>query len=291
MQHGLESICIVTKQGLSTARDIAEQLSTWLAVRGIHAVVVESENLGFMEQTVRQADCIVVLGGDGSMLSVARKSMALEKPLLGINLGKVGFLAEIAPDNWQEPMQRLLEDGIRVRQRLALYCRVMRGENCVFEGTAVNDVVLHRGVLARVINLGMEVDGESLGGLRADGLIVSTPTGSTGYAVSAGGPLVHPEMQVYTITPICPFLHTFHPMVLQGSMHFSVHIVQEAQEVYVTLDGQECFALEPGDILTTTKARQPVLFVAIEGVTYAARLRAKGFIQGSGSAMSFTEGV
>ncbi|ABB39414.1 ATP-NAD/AcoX kinase [Oleidesulfovibrio alaskensis G20] len=279
MHRELKRVFIVTKQAHAGAAALAADMQAWFAARGIEAATEENDTASALPDFARSASCIMVLGGDGTMLSVSRRAVGLDVPLLGVNLGKVGFLAEVSAAGWQQAFTRLAENGLTCSERLALHFAVSREGRCVFEGTAVNDVVLHRGVLARVINLGLGVDGEWLGDLRADGLIVSTPTGATGYAVSAGGPLVHPDMSVYAITPICPFLNNFHPMVLAGSMRFEIRILEGPQEVYVTQDGQECFALQAGDLVTVTQASRGLLFVAVEGSTYFTRLRAKGFVR------------
>ncbi|MFV0423330.1 NAD(+)/NADH kinase [Oleidesulfovibrio sp.] len=279
MHRKLKQVFIAIKQVHPEAKALSGRMAAWFAERGIEVAVEENDASQPMPEQARNADCILVLGGDGTMLSVSRRAMGLGVPMLGVNLGKVGFLAEVNAGGWQQAMQYIIDHGLHTRERLALDFNVERGGECVFKGIAVNDVVLHRGVLARVINLGLGVNGEWLGDLRADGLIVSTPTGATGYAVSAGGPLVHPDLSVFTITPICPFLNNFHPMVLDGSMHFEIRILEGPQEVYITQDGQECFALEAGDLVTVTKAEKGLSFVSVKGSTYFTQLRSKGFVR------------
>ncbi len=280
MHTALRSILIVTKSGHREAEALGERMRAWLAARGLSARVVENTG-DAVSLAVAGQECslALVLGGDGTILGVARRLLGSGVPLLGVNLGKVGFLAEVAASRWEASLERLLAGGVTVQERLALSFRVEREGVTVHSGGAVNDVVINRGILARVINLDLRVGSERLGELRADGLIVSTPTGATGYSVSARGPLVHPQLHVYTVTPICPFLNNLLPLVLPGEARLSVTVRDRTNEVYLTQDGQEGYALRAGDVVHVERAPGGMLFATIEELSYYRKLKAKGFIK------------
>lgn len=280
MRTAFRFFLIVTKSGHRGAAVLGERMRVWLTARGLAAQVVE--NIGAtVPQAVSTRECCLalVLGGDGTILGVARRLLGAGVPLLGVNLGKVGFLAEVAAARWEASLERLLAGEVTVQERLALSFRVERDGGTVYSGGAVNDVVINRGILARVINLDLRVGPERLGELRADGLIISTPTGATGYSVSARGPLVHPKLDVYTVTPICPFLNNLLPLVLPGDAHLSVAVRDRTREVYLTQDGQESYALRAGDVVHVARAPGGMLFASVEELSYYRKLKAKGFIK------------
>ncbi|AAS96364.1 NAD(+)/NADH kinase [Nitratidesulfovibrio vulgaris] len=278
--HPIRSVLIVTKPGHPTALDLAQDIGVWLTRRGVSCRILEGPGEALpLRQLAADAGLVLVLGGDGTMLGVARRLAGTGVPLLGINLGRVGFLAEVPAGEWAATLERLLAAPLRVERRLALRFGVERGGVEIFQGDAVNDVVINRGALARVITLDIDVDGERLAGLRADGLIISTPTGATGYAVSARGPLMDPALDAFTVTPICPFLGNFPPLVLGGGSVCSVRIREQGTEVHATIDGQEGIALRSGDRITLTGLRDGLCFATLGGGGYCARLRACGFVR------------
>lgn len=278
--HHLRSVLIVTKPGHPSALDLANDVCSWLKARGTDVRILEGPGDALpLQQIAAGVDLVLVLGGDGTMLGVARRLAGTGIPLLGINLGKVGFLAEVRATAWEPALERLMRDPMRVERRLALRFGVERGGVEVFCGHAVNDLVINRGALARVITLDVDVDGERLAGLRADGLIISSPTGATGYAVSARGPLMDPALDAYTVTPICPFLGNFPPLVLGGRSVCAVGIREQATDVHATIDGQEGIALRSGDRVTITGIADGLSFATLDGHGYCGRLRACGFVR------------
>lgn len=280
MNKTISFIHIVTKASHPEAQGLASAIHEWLCSKGITVSIKENGIKGgeIDLEVPEDAQCVLILGGDGTMLSVARKLIGREIPVLAVNLGKVGFLTEVSADTWKEQLSLLLQGDYRLQKRSTLACTVTRGGDSVFNAVAVNDLVIHRGALARVIMLDLAVDDEPVVALRADGLIFSSPTGSTGYAVSAGGPLLFPEVHAYSVTPICPFINNFKPMVLAGDTIFSAKLSGTGMDVFLTQDGQEAFLLKPGDKVTIRCVRESLPLVALEGSSYFAKLRAKGFI-------------
>ena len=284
----IRSVFMVVKHEQPLAASLALEIEAWLKQKNI--AVDHTENGTSVRASLHvpaDTDLVLVLGGDGTLLSVARRLLGSNIPALGVNLGQVGFLAQVQVSSWQQQLQQLLDGRYTVKNRLALHCTVRNGDNVVFTGEAVNDMVIHRGVLARLILMDLFVGTDRLGGLRADGLIVSTPSGSTGYAASANGPLVHPDIHAFSITPICPFMNTIPPMVLAGDSEFVAHILPTDSDAFLTLDGQEALPLSPGERVSIVAHDAGMPLVQLEGASYFSRLRAKGFI--TDQAGAFTE--
>lgn len=278
MSRTIQNVFIVTKADHAAALELAETIKSWFLDQDLVAEVYENGRLKWQKVELPKAGGLVlVLGGDGTMLSVARRLIGTDVPVLGVNLGRVGFLTEVSVDLWREQLPRLLDGSVKYNRRFALSCSVERGGHRIYSGVAVNDIVVHRGALARIIKLELFVQGERLGSLRADGLIVSSPTGSTGYAVSANGPLVHPDLDAYSVTPICPFLNALKPFVLCGDMELAVVIQDTDTDLYLTQDGQDGVVLKSGDRVSITRARQGLLFAELGCASYFSRLRTRGF--------------
>lgn len=279
MTKSPENILIVTKAGHPDAPAQAAAIVTWLALRGVHADIAEhllSPSQGALPVDGR--DLVLVLGGDGTMISVARE-VAGRAPMLGLNMGRLGFLAELSVDDWESSLRELLDNGMSFSERMGLAWDVVRDGDIVASGFVVNDLVINRGALARLVRLSMTLDGELLGSIRADGLVIATPTGSTAYSISSGGPIVHPGLSVYTVTPICPFLSNFKPLVLPGDTGLCVTVEESGTDAYLTLDGQDSQALEAGDEVRVFRASPGTKLVDVKDSNYVSRLRAKGVIE------------
>ncbi len=279
-RHPVRSVALLHKEGNAAAAELSRAVSEWFAGRNVPcaAFPYASENPGpFLR--LGSADVVIVLGGDGTLVSVARYLAPAPRPLIGVNLGRVGFLAEIAPGDWRDAFTAMLRDGVLLEEGLALrYCLNRRG---VFpaSGLAVNDIVISRGGPARLVSLELTVGGIRLATLRADGLILSTPTGSTGYTGSARGPLLSPGLAAYAVTPICPFLSNFLPLVLSGDTHLAVTVVEAGPEIYMTVDGQESLRLEEGDCLEACGEPDSIRFARLDGEGYFSKLRSAGFVR------------
>lgn len=276
----VRAVSLCAKGGSSVAEALLVAACRWFSDRGVpcSSFVYSQEDPDFFTH-VAGSDVVVVLGGDGTLVSVARRLADSPVPILGVNLGRVGFLAEVPPDAWRDAFSRMLEEGIAVDDGLALAYALIRDGAPVRSGFAVNDLVVSRGGPARLVSLALEVNGQRLAVLRADGLIVSTPTGSTGYTGSARGPLLHPGLDAYAVTAICPFMSNFLPMVVAGETRFSVAVAGPGPEAFLTVDGQEFCQVLQNDVLAVTGRENRIRFARIDEGGYFAKLRFAGFVK------------
>lgn len=233
-----------------------------------------------------QLDLLLTLGGDGTLLRGARMVAAHGVPVLGINLGHLGFLTSIAPAELDAAVEHLLAGTVVLDERMVLSARAEAADGQL-RGSflALNDAVLHKGGFARVIRLGVFADGQEVGSYRADGIILSTPTGSTAYSLSAGGPIVSPSIDCIVATPICPHTLAVRPLVLPATETVMVEVLDTSEELVLTIDGQEGAGLAPGDRLVVQRAPMPLHLVRLPGQTFFDTLRRKlrwGDIGGAG---------
>jgi NAD+ kinase len=239
----------------------------WLQQRGLRVIADEEvgEVTGEPPQPraplAGQVDLVIVLGGDGTLLSVARAASDRPVPILGVNLGTLGFLTEITLDELFAALERVLAGEVRVEARMRLDVRALREGRELGRFLALNDAVLTQADLARMIDLETRADGSEVTTYHADGLIVATPTGSTAYSLSAGGPIVLPQLEAFLLTPICPHTLTQRPLVLPYSSHIEI-CVRSRNEVQLTVDGQEGIALREGDVVSVRRSDHPVRLIA-----------------------------
>lgn len=216
------------------------------------------------ERLSERVDLFVVLGGDGTMIRAARLVGKHDVPVLGINYGSLGYLAEFRTDELFPALESILAGDYRLDERVMLDVEVIHDDEQRVRGRVLNDVVINKSALARIIEIEARLNNQFVNAFRADGLIVSTPTGSTAYNLSAGGPVVYPSMEAIVITPICPFTLSNRPLVVPDSASIELCIKTQKEEVAITLDGQTGFPLEVGDRVlikkssTTFKIVQPV---------------------------------
>jgi NAD+ kinase len=212
-----------------------------------------------INEFLKSIDLVVVIGGDGSILSACRKIAASNVPLLGINLGRLGFLTDITPDEIESRVGPVLAGEFKQTERFMLSTSITRNGQEIGAGTALNDVVLHPGMSVRMMEFELYVDGEFVYSQRSDGLIVATPTGSTAYALSAGGPLICPEIDAIVCVPLNPHTLSSRPIVLHGDSEIEIR-VNSKHELHpsVTCDGQDDFITEPGDTILIKK-HQPII--------------------------------
>lgn len=221
------------------------------------------------------ADLLIVLGGDGTLLSVARAAHPHNVPILAVNLGSLGFLAEISLDELYPTLENILNDKFEIESRMLLNAYIWRNEEKVENYNVLNDIVINKGVVARVINLQVLVDGQYMTSYRADGLIIATPTGSTAYSLSAGGPIIHPSMQTLVLSPICPFTLTNRSILIPDQSIIQVKLDAEYNDVRVTLDGQESYKMKAGDILEIQKTKTTLQLIKGPNKNYYKILRKK----------------
>ncbi|MFA6809785.1 MAG: NAD(+)/NADH kinase [Desulfoplanes sp.] len=280
MKFDIQRIIVVAKAANTQALDLAENIRVWFDARGVQGLVVDNRvDSDILDVGQRKPDCVIVLGGDGTMLSVARKINGSNIPMLGVNLGNVGFLTETGLDTWQDMFEDLLAGHVEMSSRAVLQFHVKREGTVIYQGKAVNDLVINRGSLARLVNLSVRFGGQHLGDIRADGVIVSTPTGSTAYSVSAGGPLVYPDLDLFVLTPICTFLQNFQPMVLPFTHPLFINVQKNNADVFLTLDGQRGIALQSDDQIEIIKSATSLQLIHSRHASYISKLKAKGFIQ------------
>ncbi len=222
------------------------------------------------------ADLLITFGGDGTLLSVARHAPG-DVPVLGVNMGTLGFLTEIRLEEFQSVMARVFEGDYVVEPRVTFDVTVFGPSHDDRKIRVLNDVAINKSALARIIEMRIHVAGLFVSTFRGDGLIISTPTGSTAYNLSAGGPIVYPTMGAMTVTPICPHMLTNRPLVLPDELDIEIGIIRPSddQEIYITLDGQEGFPLREHDRVCVKKSEQRVLLVQTPDKNYFDVLRTK----------------
>ena len=222
-----------------------------------------------------KVDLLIVLGGDGTLLSAARAFKAHNVPILAVNLGGLGFLTSITLDHLYPMLEQVLEGHHRTSERMMLEAEILRSGKVAERQTALNDAVANKGALSRMLDFDVYVDGDHVARYRADGLIIATPTGSTAYSLAAGGPIIHPELDAFVITPICPHMLTNRPLVIPDTSRVEIDFSAAEEPVYLTLDGQIGFQLEPTDRVLITKSANKVTFVRPPRKTYFEVLRSK----------------
>jgi NAD+ kinase len=277
------SVGIIYKYQFKPAKIEAEKLEKWLKEQG---VVVFSEEMsapsglnGCPNDPLKicdNVDWVVVLGGDGTLLGAARNIGRQGIPILGVNLGGLGFLTSIPLKGLYPAIERMLKGKLEVETRLMLEAKVLRMEDEICRFSVLNDVVINKGPLARIIDLDAYINEAFLTTFRADGLIVSTPTGSTGYNLSAGGPIIYPTMQSFILTPICPFTLSNRPIILPDSDTISIKMGKKSEEtVSLTLDGQVGFQFDYGDKVMIYKSSDRIKLVKSPNQSYFEILREK----------------
>ena len=251
----MKRIGIVAKTDRQEARTVVPQLLEWCRARGLQPLC-EKETAGVCPEAAvatamrpelpAQVDLLLVLGGDGTLLSMARLVGDLGVPILGVNLGGLGFLTALTVEELFPALEAYLSGGLVIEERMMLAAGVSRQGERLSEYVALNDMVITKSAMSRIIRLEVAIDGQLATGYRADGLIISTPTGSTAYGLSAGGPIVFPTMDAVVLTPICSHTLTNRPIVLPASQRIEVTLLTD-QDVMLTADGQVGFALKPLD--------------------------------------------
>lgn len=221
------------------------------------------------------ADMALSLGGDGTLLGVCHRYGRNEVPVCGINIGTLGFMADIELDELEDRLEKILVGGYYIEQRLLLAGFVKSNGRERFLGNAINDVVVTKGGMARMLRLGLSINETHLMDYKADGIIVASPTGSTAYSLSAGGPIMNPNIQALLVTPICAHTFNMRPLVVNEHDVIHIHIAAVHQDILVTFDGQESFHLLPGDEVVVRKAQQSARIVKFEDQDYYRILRTK----------------
>jgi NAD+ kinase len=258
----IKKVGIVVKPNDTAAFGTACELSDWLRdndIQQIGAPCVWSENPANNETErtdfAENADLIVVLGGDGTMISTARMVGDHQVLVLGINYGSLGYLTDFRIEEMTPALEAILRGEYDIDSRVMLHAEHWRGEEMLANGRVLNDVVINKAALARIIEIEVSLNDLYVNSFRADGLIVSTPTGSTAYNLSAGGPIIYPSMNAVVLTPICPFTLTNRPIVIPDTAMIEMKLLNENEGVVLTLDGQIGHTLNSGDCVRIRKSR------------------------------------
>jgi NAD+ kinase len=262
---------------------VVDRLISWLKAREREivletdtAALVGAQAVGVPKSEVpHMVDLIVVLGGDGTLLSVARVVESDEIPILGVNLGGLGFLTAVTLGELYPVLGAVLEGKYRGSRRMLLQVRVERQGEPPGEYVVLNDVVITKGALARIVELEISIEQEFVTSYRADGLIVSTPTGSTAYCLSAGGPILFPTMRALILVPICPHTLTNRPLVVPEEVTVRVVLESQGEKVYLTLDGQVGFPLRYRDLVEIRRADREITLIVSPKKSYYEILRSK----------------
>jgi NAD+ kinase len=277
--HRVRRILIVGKRDSPAARPAIRRLARMAEARGIAVELDEHAALALGRRRRRgpaaRADLCIVVGGDGTLLSAARSLGGRPVPILGVNLGGLGFMTETGPVEAPSVLAEVLKGRFDVGRRMTLDATLFRAGRNVARQSVLNDVVISKSALARMIELKVIIDRHTVTMYRADGLIVSTPTGSTAYSLSAGGPIIHPEMEALLISPICPHTLALRPLVVPAGAQVEIILESGDSEVYLTFDGQVGYPLRARDRVRVRRGARPVMMVRSRRRNYFEVLRRK----------------
>ncbi|MDO4637365.1 MAG: NAD kinase [Lautropia sp.] len=253
---------------------VLEEISIWLLDRGITVLTPTSAGVRAIQSVGRKADLALVVGGDGTMLGIARTMAPLKVPIVGINRGRLGFITDIPMSDWQNSLTAILAGEYDIEERALIEAQVFRDERQLFQARALNDVVISRSSRAGMIEIEVCVNGRYMYGPRADGLIVATPTGSTAYALSVGGPLMHPSLHGFILAPVAPQSLSARPIILPD--HCVVELtIRHGQHARLNCDMQSFSELHLGDRVVLRRSADASRFLHPPGYSYYATLRSK----------------
>lgn len=254
-------IGIVAKPDLTGLDKIVKTVEECALTHHKSSVIVEGRDGIRREDIMNVADAVIVFGGDGTLLHVAEEAAINKKPILGINLGRLGFLTEAPLKSLEHLLQDLLQDQLVTDRRRLLQAKITKDNKIIKKTNFLNDVVINKGTLAKIINLDLSIDNLLVSNLRADGLILSSPTGSTAYSLSAGGPIVSPTLPLVIITPICPHTLSNRPLVVSHDSKIKITIDSSTYPVFATFDGNESLEMEHGFELVVSKSNHELLLL------------------------------
>ncbi len=278
----MKKIGIIAKN-IPAARTAAKKLTRWLEMRG-KSVFIENETAeaisakGYKGQEIPGlVELLIVLGGDGTLLSAARHvaDAHADVPIFGVNLGSLGFMAEVSVEELYDNLEKAMAGKLKTEDRMMLSASVVRNGKRLARYRVLNDAVINKGALARMMELKVAVNNGHLTTLRADGLILATPTGSTAYSLSAGGPIIHPTIPCFVLTPICPHTLSNRPIALPDTVVVTACLTSMSEDVSLTLDGQIGFPLLPRDVVEIKKSRYKMKLIKHPEKSYYEILRTK----------------
>lgn len=283
MKSQFRHVALIGKYQAQGSRCALEGIAHFLGTQGCDVAIEQdtANNTGLTQYPTldaagigAQCDLALVVGGDGTMLGIVRLLAQFDIPLIGINQGRLGFITDIAFEDYQDTLKPMLRGEFDEDRRWMMQAKVVRDGQCVFSATAMNDVVVNRGTTAGMVELRVEVDGRFVANQRADGLIIASPTGSTAYALSAGGPLLHPSIAGWVLVPIAPHTLTNRPIVLSDSGEITIEIVA-GRDASANFDMQSLASLQHGDRITVRRSEHQMRFLHPKGWSYFDTLRKK----------------
>ncbi len=279
------SVGIIGKRGDPSVSNALSVLSHYLLDKNLHVIIDEHaagilpdkhHESGSLAEIGERCDLAIIVGGDGTLLNAARALADYDVPLVGINLGHLGFLTDISPDTMQKHLDEILAGKFLTENRFLLTAGIFRGNEQINQSDAFNDVVVHKCNVGRMIQLETYINDVFVSRLRADGLIVSTPTGSTAYALSAGGPILHPQLQALVLVPICPHSMNNRPIVIEDNNQIDIVVCDNSHDnTQITCDGQIAFSLNAGDRIRIMKKKRPIRLIHPAQHNHYELLRAK----------------
>lgn len=283
MKFSFKSVALIGKYKSLEVAEPLLRMAEFLTARGLNVLVdsLSAEHLDAcpypamtLTDMAGKVDLAIVIGGDGTMLNIARTFSPHHVPLIGVNQGRLGFLTDLTLDNMLDVFDGMLAGEYVTEHRLLLSARVLRGETEVFSGTAFNEVVVHRSQISSMVEFEVRIDGEYLYNQRADGLIVASPTGSTAYAMSAGGPILHPGLDVLELVPICPHTLSNRPIVVHASSVLEI-LMHRTGDIRVRLDSHTSFDMQLNDRIVVTRHPDAACLLHPVGHSYYHTLREK----------------
>jgi len=283
MKSQFRHVALIGKYHAQGSRSALESIAHFLSAQGCDVAIEQdtASNTGLTQYPIldvagigAHCDLGLVVGGDGTMLGIGRLLAQFGVPLIGINQGRLGFMTDIAFEAFQSVLEPMLRGEFEEDRRWMMQAQVVRDGRCVFNATAMNDVVVHRGATAGLVELRVEVDGRFLSNQRADGLIIASPTGSTAYALSAGGPLLHPSIPGWVLVPIAPHTLSNRPIVLSDSGEITVELVA-GRDASANFDMQSLATLLHGDRVSVRRSEHQMRFLHPKGWSYFDTLRKK----------------
>lgn len=283
MKFSFKSVALIGKYKSLEVAEPLLRMAEFLTARGLNVLVdsLSAEHLHAcpypamtLSDMAGRVDLAIVIGGDGTMLNIARTFSPHHVPLIGVNQGRLGFLTDLTLDNMLDVFDGMLAGEYVTEHRLLLSARVLRGETEVFSGTAFNEVVVHRSQISSMVEFEVRIDGEYLYNQRADGLIVASPTGSTAYAMSAGGPILHPGLDVLELVPICPHTLSNRPIVVHASSVLEI-LMHRTGDIRVRLDSHTSFDIQLNDRIVVTRHPDAACLLHPVGHSYYHTLREK----------------
>ena len=257
----VSSVFIIANGLKKESQELSREILEYLGKRGISGKLVSTQSDEDVLDVPVSTDLVITLGGDGTVLYAARAVNEMGIPILPVNLGTFGYITEVGKDEWKEAFEYFEQHGTNLSRRLMLRITVSRNGHKVWHASALNEAVISSSGIAKVISLDLSLDKTPAGSFRADGMIIATPTGSTGYSLAAGGPILDADMSAVIITPVCPFTLSNRPLVTSGKVVAVTVCSGQRTDLLLTADGQLFFPLEEGDVVTVEKSRSRALLV------------------------------